>query len=72
MLGRVRSFDAARGRGELEATDGARYGFHATAIGDGTRRIEVGAAVAATLGPGHGGHYEARSVVALVDPSPPA
>ncbi len=43
---------------------GATYGFHATAIADGSRRIAVGAEVTFTVAPGHGGLYEARSLVA--------
>ena len=45
-LGRVASFDAARGLGTVEDDAGTTYGFHATAIAGGTRRIDVGAPVA--------------------------
>ncbi len=68
-LGRVASFDARRGVGEVEGGDGSRYGFHATAIADGSRRIGAGAPVAFALGPGHGGRYEVRSLRPL--PSTP-
>jgi cold shock CspA family protein len=61
--GRVASFDAARGLGAVEEDDGTRYGFHATAIADGSRRIDVGVTVVYTVSPGHGGLYEARSLV---------
>ena len=44
---------------------GTDYDFHATAITDGTRRIDVGAAVTFTVSPGHRGRCEARSLVAL-------
>ena len=61
--GCVVSFDSARGLGAVEGDDGTRYGFHATAIADGSRRIEVGAIVVYTVSPGHRGLYEARSLV---------
>jgi cold shock CspA family protein len=59
-LGRVTSFDPARGLGTVADDAGGEYGFHATAIADGSRRIEVGARVAFTVTPGHRGLYEAR------------
>lgn len=54
MHGLVVEFDEPRGLGTIEA-EGVRYPFHCTAIADGTRTIEEGAAVdfevrAATLG----------------------
>ena len=61
-LGRVTSFDPARGLGAVEEDDGTGYGFHATAIADGSRRIDVGTAVVFTVTPGHRGLYEARSL----------
>ncbi|MFZ0248773.1 MAG: cold-shock protein [Acidimicrobiales bacterium] len=61
--GRVSSFDAARGLGAVEDEDGTSYGFHATAIADGSRRILVGTTVVFTVSPGHRGLYEARSLV---------
>jgi hypothetical protein len=43
-------------------------GFHCTAIADGTRRIEVGAAVVVDIVAGHLGQWEAsRLVVAPSD-----
>ena len=63
--GRVASFDPARGLGTVAEDDGAAYGFHATAIADGSRRIAVGAQVTFTVAPGHGGLYEARSLVTV-------
>jgi hypothetical protein len=47
----------------VEDDDGTTYGFHATAIADGSRRIEVGTTVVFTVSPGHRGLYEARSLV---------
>jgi cold shock CspA family protein len=60
--GRVATFDPARGLGTVDDDDGTTYGFHATAIADGSRRIEVGAPVVYTVTPGHRGLYEARSL----------
>ena len=61
-LGRVASFDPTRGLGAVADDDGATYGFHATAIADGSRRIDVGTTVVFTVTPGHRGLYEARSL----------
>ena len=60
--GRVASFDPVRGLGVVADDDGSSYGFHATAIADGSRRIDVGTPVAFTVTPGHRGLYEARSL----------
>jgi cold shock CspA family protein len=67
--GRVASFDPARGLGTVAEGGGASYGFHATAIADGSRRIQVGARVTFTVGPGHRGLYEERSLVTVDAPS---
>jgi cold shock CspA family protein len=64
-LGRVASFDAPRGLGTVEDDEGTTYGFHATAIADGTRRIDVGVPVVFTVAPGHGGRCEVRSLVTV-------
>ena len=63
--GRVASFDPARGLGTVAEDGGASYDFHATAIADGSRRIEVGAGVTFTVAPGHRGLYEAVSLVTV-------
>jgi cold shock CspA family protein len=63
--GRVASFDRGRGLGTVADDAGPSYGFHATAIADGSRCIEVGAAVMFLVEPGHRGLYEARSLVSL-------
>jgi cold shock CspA family protein len=65
LLGRVASFDAGRGLGTVTADEGTVYDFHATAIADGTRRIDVGHPVSFTVAPGHRGRYEVRLLVAL-------
>jgi hypothetical protein len=46
---------------------GARYAFHATAIADGSRRVDVGTRVSYSLAPGHGGRHEVRVLVACID-----
>jgi cold shock CspA family protein len=67
FFGRVTAFDATRGLGTVTVDDGAAYDFHATAIADGSRRIEVGTTVSFTLAPGHRGAYEARALTTVVD-----
>jgi cold shock CspA family protein len=64
-LGRVASFDPARGLGTVVDDDGSPYDFHATAIADGSRRIEVGTPVAFDVLPGHRGRDEARGILSL-------
>jgi cold shock CspA family protein len=61
--GRVASFDKARGLGTVTDDTGDAFGFHATAIADGSRTIEVGTEVAFVVTPGHRGRYEAGSLV---------
>ena len=68
--GRVASFDPARGLGEVLDDEGTSFAFHATAITDGSRTIEVGALVAFTVAPGHRGAYEARSLEPAPGPRP--
>ncbi len=62
MRGTVTAFDEHRGIGEIAADDGATYGFHCNAIADGTRTIEVGAAVEFVVVPGHLGLWEAAAI----------
>ena len=63
--GRVASFDPDRGLGTVTVADGTSFGFHATAIADGSRRIAVGTVVVFSVCPGHRGRYEARSLAPL-------
>jgi cold shock CspA family protein len=66
----VSDFDDPRGLGTvLDDDDGRRYGFHCTAIADGTRRIDVGARVTFLLAPGHLGRVEARAIAPSGVPS---
>ena len=61
--GRVASFDQARGLGTVTNDAGEAFDFHATAIADGSRTIDVGTDVAFVVAPGHRGRDEARSLV---------
>jgi len=61
-VGRITAFDQTRGLGVLEDEDGSAFDFHATAIADGTRRIDPGTDVAFAVLPGHRGLYEARGL----------
>ena len=60
--GVVASFDDPRGLGVVRAEDGTEYPFHCTAIADGTRTIEVGAAVDFEVVPGRMGRWEATNL----------
>lgn len=46
MTGTVSQFDGQAGLGVILADDGSAYPFHCAEIADGTRTIDVGAAVA--------------------------
>ena len=63
--GRVTSFDPARGLGTVTDDEGDVFDFHATAIANGSRTIDVGTDVAFVVTPGHRGRYEAGSLVPL-------
>lgn len=69
--GRVASFDPARGLGVVAEDAGDVLDFHATAIADGSRSIDVGTEVSFSVAPGHRGRYEARSLVPLPAPAAP-
>jgi cold shock CspA family protein len=60
--GKVVAFDADRGLGEVEASDGRRLSFHCTQIADDSRAIKVGAAVTYDVAPGALGTWEAVGV----------
>jgi cold shock CspA family protein len=57
----VVAFDEDRGRGEVAAGD-RRFGFHCTAVADGSRRIAVGVQVTFEVVPGPGGRWEAGAI----------
>lgn len=65
VSGRVIDFDDPRGLGVVESDDGQHFGFHCTAIADGTRTIAVGAAVRFDVVAGHLGQWEAASIASL-------
>lgn len=65
FLGRVTSFDAQRGLGTVTDTKGSAFAFHATAIGDGSRRIDLGTDVSFVVAAGHCGRYEARALTVV-------
>lgn len=62
LEGQVRSFDAHRGLGAIEAADGRRYPFHCAEIADGSREVEEGASVVFRVAPGHLGSWQAVAV----------
>jgi cold shock CspA family protein len=62
VTGKVSAFDQKRGRGEITAVDGRAYGFHSTAIADGTRNIAVGTEVEFEVVPAQLGTWEAAAV----------
>jgi cold shock CspA family protein len=67
--GRVTSFDPTRGLGTVTADDGTEFGFHATAIADGSRAIAEQTEVVFTAIPGHRGRYEARWLAPVAAPA---
>ena len=64
-FGRVTSFDAKRGLGTVTDVDGDEFGFHATAIADGTRTIAPSTEVSFIAAPGLRGRYEARALTGV-------
>jgi cold shock CspA family protein len=64
-FGTVRVFDAGRGLGLVASTEGATFGFHSTAISDGSRRIDVGERVTFSVAAAPGGCFEAAAVSLL-------
>jgi cold shock CspA family protein len=62
MRGVVVEFDAHGGFGTVRAEDGRELFFHCTQLVDGTRTIEVGAAVRFQVVAGHLGRWEAARV----------
>jgi cold shock CspA family protein len=61
MDGVVTDFDEPRGLGTIEA-EGHAYPFHCTALIDGTRTVEVGAAVTFEVRPAGMGRWEASRI----------
>ena len=57
--GVVAEYDAAAGYGTVRVGDGTEWWFHCTAIADGSRGIDHGAAVVFSLAAGRQGRWEA-------------
>lgn len=62
QLGRVVSFDAHAGLGQVETDGGERFDFQCTAITDGSRQIDVGTRVTFRVGAGGPGRWEASEI----------
>lgn len=62
MTGTVVEFDGDRGLGRVEGEDGRGLDFHCVAIADGSRTVDVGAAVTYEVVPGRLGRWEAASI----------
>jgi len=60
--GVVLSFDDPRGLGIAIDHEGVEYPFHCANIADGSRRIEIGAAVTWRVIPGRLGRWEAADL----------
>jgi cold shock CspA family protein len=58
----VAEFDDHRGYGTLRTADGTELFFHCTALTDGSRTVDVGAAVTAEVVPGRLGRWEATRI----------
>jgi cold shock CspA family protein len=65
LRGRVTAFDERRGVGEIVGQEGTAFGFHSTAIADGTRRIGEGAPVEFDVEAGLLGRWEAARIEKL-------
>lgn len=62
LSGTVVAFDGDAGLGTVAGDDGEAYPFHCTELVDGTRTVDVGAAVVFTVVPGPLGRWEAGAV----------
>lgn len=60
--GTVVDFDEHKGYGTTRDESGTEYFFHCTQIADGSRTVEVGAAVSFEVAPGPRGRWEAVSL----------
>ncbi len=61
MEGVVVAFDEPRGLGTVDA-DGVQYPFHCTALVDGSRTVEIGAAVTFEVRAAGRGRWEATEI----------
>ena len=62
MRGVVTGFDGPRGLGTITAEDGTDLPFHCTALLDGTREVDEGAAVTFEVRPAGMGRWEATGI----------
>lgn len=69
-FGTVTEWDDPRGIGAVTDAAGTRYGFHCTALTDGSRTTTVGAAVVFTLRAGPLGEFEATGISLLPGSAP--
>ncbi len=65
QAGVVDAFDEHVGLGTVRGEDGRTWPFHCTRITDGSRSVDVGAAVVFEVGPGGPGRWEAVAVLKL-------
>jgi cold shock CspA family protein len=71
VTGTVTEFDEPKGYGTVRGDDGREHFFHCTAIADGSRSIDPGAAVTYEVVAGHLGRWEATAVEKLSSAAPP-
>jgi cold shock CspA family protein len=62
IRGVVTAFDVAAGRGVVTTAEGELLSFHATAVSDGSRQIDPGAAVTCRRTAAHRGQFEATDL----------
>jgi cold shock CspA family protein len=62
LTGSVVEFDEAVGLGTVAVADGRRWPFHCTQIADGSRVVDVGAAVSFEIVAGRRGSWEAAAL----------
>ncbi len=62
VKGIVIDFDQHAGYGHVRGEDGVERFFHCTAIADGSRTIDAGAAVTFDVVAGHHGRWEAAAL----------
>jgi cold shock CspA family protein len=64
-FGVVTQFDPGRGSGVVVSREGTEFAFHATAIGDGSRKILPGTVVSFTVAAAVGGRFEVLVLMPL-------
>ena len=66
----VQDFDEGVGLGAVRGDDARAYPFHCTQIADGSRTIDVGAAVEFEVVAGHLGRWEAAAIQSMATGRP--